>query len=270
MSAPSKVRPDMVAPVPSRHGRSAPSVAGSRGVKHDGGVVSVEILHREMYSIGEAADLLSTPEVPLSSQKLKRWLEGDRRLGVDYPPVIRREPTGSDAVTWAEFVEAGWLKEYRSKQVPLQRLRPLIDRMREEFDVEYPLAHFQPYVDLAKREVVLTLQEELGLDRKLYLVVRRGGTMQGVIDFTEPVEAFLHRVAFDANAVAERYHPLGKESPVVIDPARGFGIPTVRGIRTEILLEQFQAGEPIDRIADDFDLNRLDVEEALRWELRAA
>jgi uncharacterized protein (DUF433 family) len=142
--------------------------------------------------------------------------------------------------------------------------------MRDEFDVEYPLAHFRPLVDPSKREVVLNLQDELGLDRTLYLVVRRGGSMQGIIDFTQPVEAYLDRVEFDANAVAERYHPLGKDSPVVIDPARGFGIPTVRGIRTEILLEQFQAGEPIDRIADDFDLGRLEVEEALRWELRAA
>lgn len=230
--------------------------------------MNVTVLPREMYSISEAAHLLSTHEAPLHSQTLKRWLEGERRKGTGYPPVLRREPTGSDAVTWAEFVEAGLLKQYRARKVPLQRLRPLIDAMREEFGVEYPLAHFRPLIDPASRQVVLELQEELGLDSKLLLVVRRGGSMQPM--FSQPVQNFLERVEFDADAVAQRVRPLGKDSAVTIDPARSFGIPTVRGIRTEILLEQFQVGEPIDRIADDFDLDPADVEEALRWELRAA
>jgi len=30
-----------------------------------------------------------------------------------YKPVIRTEPTGSNRVTWAEFVEAGLLRQYR-------------------------------------------------------------------------------------------------------------------------------------------------------------
>ena len=40
-----------------------------------------------------------------------------------YAPVIRPEPTGDDLVTWGEFVELGYLREYRRKGVPLQRLR---------------------------------------------------------------------------------------------------------------------------------------------------
>jgi uncharacterized protein (DUF433 family) len=229
----------------------------------------VAVLNREMYSLSEAAGLLSTPEAPLHATTLKRWLEGDVRNGKKYSPVLRREPTGRDAVTWAEFVEAGLLKEYRRRDVPLQRLRPMIDAMRSEFDIEYPLAHFRPLIDPASREVVLTLQTELGLDKKLFLVVRKGG-MQSKLEFSEPVEAYLEKVDFDELAIAERFRPFGKQSPLVIDPQQSFGIPTVRGIRTEVLVEQFQAGEPIDRIADDFDLSRADVEEALRWEMRAA
>lgn len=232
--------------------------------------MTVSVLNREMYSLTEAAGLLSTPEAPLHTSTLKRWLEGHTQGGSFYPPVLRRERTGIEAVTWAEFVEAGLLKEYRRRSIPLQRLRPMIEAMRSRFGIEYPLAHFRPLVDPASREVVLGLQEELGLDRKLYLVVRKGGDMQPRLEFSEPVERFLDRVDFDEFAVAERFRPFGKDSPLVIDPKQSFGIPTVRGIRTEILVEQFQAGEPIARIADDFGVSGEDVEEAIRWEMRAA
>lgn len=232
--------------------------------------MSLAVLHREMYSVGEAADLLSAPGASLPAQTLRRWLQGYEFRGRPYPPVLRRERNGREAVTWAEFVEAGLLKEYRRRDVPLQRLRPMIDAMRVEFGIEYPLAHFRPLVDRHSREVLVNLQEQLDLDQKLYLIVRKGGSMHQRLEFSEPVEAYLDKVEFDESAVAERVHPLGKRSLVVIDPQRSFGIPTVRGIRTEILVEQFRTGEPIGAIADDFDLRPADVEDALRWELRAA
>jgi hypothetical protein len=57
-----------------------------------------------------------------------------------YRPVIRVEPSGSRSVTWAEFVEAGLLRSYRREHdVPLKELREFIDRLREEFQVPYPL-----------------------------------------------------------------------------------------------------------------------------------
>lgn len=83
----------------------------------------------------EAAGLLG-----LRSERARAWLDGYERAGVRYPPVIRRDPTGSDVVTWGEFVELGYLREYRRSGVPLQRLRPVIDELRREFDTPYPLA----------------------------------------------------------------------------------------------------------------------------------
>src|SRR5690606_39664564 len=61
----------------------------------------VAVLDREMFTIGEAARLLRMPP-----STLRWWLEGGTRRGKLYPPVIRREPTGSTTVTWGEFVEA--------------------------------------------------------------------------------------------------------------------------------------------------------------------
>ena len=46
-------------------------------------------------------------------------------------PVIRQEPKGTGAaVTWAEFVEAGLLRQYRELKVPLPELRKFIELLR--------------------------------------------------------------------------------------------------------------------------------------------
>jgi uncharacterized protein (DUF433 family) len=60
---------------------------------------------------------------------------------------------------------------------------------------------------------------------------------------------------------------------IVIDPLRQFGEPIVRdrGVRTEIIAEQVRAGEPLNVIADFYELPVSQVESAVRYELiRAA
>ena len=54
---------------------------------------------------------------------------------------------------------------------------------------------------------------------------------------------------------------------VVIDPLRQFGEPVVRGLRTEIVADQYRAGESIAAIADIYELPVALVEAALRYEL---
>ena len=85
--------------------------------------------------MSQAARLLG-----LRTDALRRWVDGYERAGTTYAPGIREERTGSDTITWGEFVEAGYLREYRAKQVTLQYLRPVIAILREELGVRYPLA----------------------------------------------------------------------------------------------------------------------------------
>jgi hypothetical protein len=109
--------------------------------------VSVAILEREMYTEAAAARLLR-----IAPSTLHWWLEG---RAPRYRPVIRVEPTGSRNVTWAEFVEAGLLRSYRrDHDVPLKELRDFIDRLREEFQVPYPLADRRPYVGPGRRLLI--------------------------------------------------------------------------------------------------------------------
>ena len=68
------------------------------------------------------------------------------------------------------------------------------------------------------------------------------------------------------DGLAARWHPEGKDSPVVIDPRIRFGAPQVAGVPTWLLKDRWVAGEPIDEITDDLSLEVDTVNAALRFE----
>ncbi|MGI9001100.1 MAG: DUF433 domain-containing protein [Pseudonocardia sp.] len=216
-------------------------------------------LDRPVYGMSQAARLLG-----LRTDSLRRWIDGYERAGVTYSPVIREERSGDDIITWGEFVEAGYLREYRAKRVSLQYLRPVISILREELGVRYPLATLQPYT--SGRNLALKVQKQVGLDPSLNIVILgRDGTLQ----LTDPAQAFLEKVDFAADGTrdARRLYPLGRAVPVVLDPERSFGEPTLRaGARTEIIAELVDAGEPRDRVAAMYEISTEDVDAAVRYE----
>ncbi|MDZ7674546.1 MAG: DUF433 domain-containing protein [Acidimicrobiales bacterium] len=179
-----------------------------------------------------------------------------------YPPVIRPEPTGDDVVMWGEFVELGYLREYRRKGVPLQRLRPVIDELRREFETPYPLATARPYV--LGKDLVLEVQERHDLPVSIAIVIRSG---QQIL-LADDANRFFKKVEFDPPELGDvrRIYPAGQASPVVIDPLVRFGRPSVEGVSTERLWELFDAGETVDEIADGYDLPRDDVRAAIAYE----
>jgi uncharacterized protein (DUF433 family) len=221
------------------------------------------VLDREVYAMSEAARLLG-----VRTARLRGWVDGYSRAGRTYEPVIRLRPTGSDVVTWGEFAEASYLREHRIKHaISLQRLRPAIIALREQFGVLYPLAHAKPYV--ADRELVFELQEELGLGGSLApLVVVRNRQLI----LTDAARSFVESVEFASpdDGPVVRLYPDNRSSPVLIDPERAFGAPAIRGVRTETLFELFQAGESVNQIAPGYELDASAVEAALRYEARVA
>jgi uncharacterized protein (DUF433 family) len=207
-----------------------------------------------MYALTEAARLLRMPP-----QTLRRWLEGTTVKGTAYLPVIRTQPTGADAVTWGEFVEAGFLREYRLKQIPLPKMRKFIEGARHEFRVPYPLAHFRPMID--NRELVYELQLRAGLEPEFYLV----RSVNDQLLLTQVVLEFLEKVEFSPDEIVWRLRPGGKESPVTIDPNVAFGIPQIRGIRTELVAESIAAGGYAEAEAS-WRLSPAEIDAALAFE----
>jgi uncharacterized protein (DUF433 family) len=164
------------------------------------------------------------------------------------------------------MVEARYLRAYRSSmRVSMQRLRPFVVALREQFGVPYPLAHFKPWVDTSRR-LILQGQEANDVPADLRLVYEvSSGQM-----ILNPLlrEDFLARIDFaqDGRLEAERIRPLGKTSPVMLDPLIVSAAATVHGIRTEVLAEQVGAGTSVVEVADDYDLSLAALKAALAYE----
>jgi uncharacterized protein (DUF433 family) len=217
------------------------------------------LLDRPVYAIPQVDRLLG-----LKSGTSRRWIEGYSRGGKDYPPIVRVEATGDEIVTWGEFVETRLLSEYRDSGVTLHRLRPAIDKLRERFDARYPLAYSQPFLDVHGRELVEKTQQEVHLEGPLQLVVIRNDQLV----LAQPAQHFVQSVDYQEDSgVAERIHPAPDLRHVVIDPLRQFGEPVVRSVPTEIIAEQIRAGDPLEMIAELYELTPDQVLSAIRYEL---
>lgn len=222
--------------------------------------MGVSVLNREMFTEAEAARLLSVPQ-----NTLNYWLEGGTYHGRQYKPVIREQPRGNRApVTWAEFVEAGLLRQYRrTHRVPMAELRAFIEQMRQKFGVPYPLADKRPYA--SGKDLLAAAQDAAQLDADLCLVA----FVRGQYVLTPAADAFYKRVTWDGDlAAAWRPHD-DPHSPVLMRPGIRSGRPAIKGISTEVLWEHAGADETISDIAEEFDLSDDDVRWALAYETSA-
>jgi uncharacterized protein (DUF433 family) len=198
-----------------------------------------------MYTEAAAARLLGVPQGTLNY-----WLEGGERRGKVYRPVVRVEPRGDRAaVTWAEFIEAGLLREYRrTHNVPMAELRAFIDLLRERYGVPYPLADRRPFV--SGRELLSRAQEDAGLDAEFCLVAE----VRGQLVLTSPADSFVRRVTWEGDIAGEWRPHDDPRSPVRMNPDVRFGRPAVAGVATEAFWEHEQSGESIEDIADEFSV----------------
>jgi len=227
----------------------------------------IQLLERPTYAVAQVDRILG-----LRSGTARRWIDGYRRAGKAYPPVIREESTGDDVATWGEFIETRLLAEYRGAGVPLIRMRPAIEVLREELNTAYPLASARTWLEVDGRDLVRRAQEKVDLDPSLSLVVVR--ERQQPL-WSKPADDFRRSLEWtpSSNGVPREVRllrPVADIQHVTIDPLRGFGEPVVRGVRTEVIAELVRAGDSPEMIAEMYELPRSWVDQAVRYELLRA
>ncbi len=227
----------------------------------------VSILHRPMYGFRDVDRMLG-----LTDGTARRWIDGYQRRGKDYLPVVRDSHTGEETATWGEFVEASLLAGYREAGLRIARLRPIVQGLRAQLGIPYPLAHFRPLVDPGSLSLVHELEDAEDLDSDLRMVVR---VSDGQLMLSAPVRVFQLSAEYgqpagpdDGDQVVVRLHPLGRGRGVTIDPERKFGQPVVRAVPTAVLFEQYSAGDSIELIAGGYELSRDQVLDAIEFERR--
>ena len=67
--------------------------------------------------------------------------------------------------------------------------------------------------------------------------------------------------------LAARWFPVGRENPIVVDPRISAGLPTVfgRGVTIQAIRRRFKAGNRIQFIANDLELDEDIIEAVIRY-----
>ncbi|MGH4022217.1 MAG: hypothetical protein ACRDT0_23880, partial [Pseudonocardiaceae bacterium] len=200
-----------------------------------------------LYTVSEAARYLDVPASALAT-----WTHSYR-----HKPVGRRDVIGAPILTalprtgfrgpvipFIGLAEGLVVTAMRRSGVPLQRIRPALERLDEEFGLPHALASKRLYTDGAEIlfDYAETGQDATAARAARELVVVRSN--QRV--FNEIVAAYLRRLEFGADGYARLIHlPAYEVAEVIVDPARGFGQPIFArgGARLEDALALFRAGE---------------------------
>jgi uncharacterized protein (DUF433 family) len=237
----------------------------------------VELLDRfstALYTVSEAARYLDVPTSTVTT-----WTHGYRRR-----PPGRREVIGAPVLTalprtdryrpvipFIGLAEGLVLSAMRRSGVPLQRIRPALERLDEQFGLAHALASQRLYTDGAEVlfDYAETTSDASSARAARDLVVVRSG--QRV--FNDIVAAYLRRIEFGTDGYAQLLHlPAYEVADVIVDPTRGFGQPVFArgGARLEDALSLFRAGEPLEVVAGEYGIPPSQLEDAVRIATRPA
>ncbi|HEV3025808.1 MAG TPA: DUF433 domain-containing protein [Pirellulales bacterium] len=213
------------------------------------------------YSLPEAARCLQLPEATLRSWTLGRNYKterGQRR----FKPLITLPDRHTRLLSFFNLAEAHVLSAFRRHHgVRLAHIRSALNYVSKKFGSPHPLIDQRFETDGAKLFI-----------RELGKLVDASAYGQVVME-----EVLSHLERFDReDQVVARLYPFTRSrsmpSPrcVLIDPRFSFGRPVLSQSHaaTAVIAERYRAGESVDELADDYGCKRLEIEEALRYELR--
>jgi len=218
-----------------------------------------------LYSVSEASRYLRLPR-----QTLVNWTDGYSSGGeapvVGTPLVTAfasKAERNQPRLPFIGIAEAYVLNVFRRAGVPLQRIRPSLDALKNELG-PHALASNRLFTDGA--EVLWNLgshapegtPEQISAMR---LLVPRSGQYV----FNEVVAQYLKRIAFsDGYARLIRLENYG-EAEVVLDPDRGYGHPIFAkaGVTVDNVLGAIRAGDSLEDTAEDYGLPVAELRDAL-------
>ncbi len=214
------------------------------------------------YSVPEAARYLR-----MAQATVKSWVSG-RSYPVTggqkyWEGLIERPDEDDPRLSFSNLIEAHVLLALRKQfRVKMKEVRTALLYAKERFGIDRVLLSSQ--LRATKGNVFLEHLNQL-------TNIGKGGQAA----MPEVLEAYLERVEWDLAGFPKRIFPLTRaehlDAPKIlaIDPKLAFGRPIVerKAIKTSAIAERFLAGESIADLAEDYDLEVFEVEEAIRYEI---
>ncbi|MDF5722834.1 MAG: DUF433 domain-containing protein [Rhizonema sp. PD37] len=217
------------------------------------------------YSVGDAAHYLRIPQVTIRSWTVGRsyqTLKGSK----EFQPLISTRDRKPRLLSFTNLIEIHVLRAIRKHHnIQLNNVREALDFVEEQFQVSHPLA----------REKFRTDGVDLFIERYGSLI---NVSKSGKEELKDALNTHLERIEPDDKGLAIKLYPFTRSNEednpksVVIDPRIAFGRLVIAGtgIATDVLAERFEAGDSIDELAYDYEVDTKVIEEVIRYEMLAA
>ena len=207
-----------------------------------------------LYTVPEAAHMAH-----VSPTTVRNWLYGRERQ----EPIFKAPPT--PMVSFLQLIEIVIAANFRkAENVSFERVRRAYVNAQEILQLEYPFAYTE--LRAIGGHIVHALHEQTPGPSYQAMDEPTQWTLPGL------VSNIVSQIRYERNLAAQWY-PVGDKAPIVVDPRVTSGVPTIsgRGVTVRIIRKRFMAGQQIDFIARDFELENSVVEQAIRYaELVAA
>lgn len=222
-----------------------------------------------MYTIAMAARL-----VDLAPGRVRRWVMGyhyTRALGSREPgrerhlrPVFSRQgSSSSNYVSFIDLIHLLFVREFLKHGLSLQKIRKALDEVLEIIGEQ----HFAQRIFFTDgKAIYLQVRAAARDEDRAIIQLLAGGqwVIPGIIT------QLSHQIDFNRDSgFAERWFPLGKGNPVVIDPSISFGQPSVvgHGMTTANVYDIFIGEDKkIEPVIDWTGLNETQIEAAINFE----
>jgi len=219
-----------------------------------------DIRNQPAYGAAEAARYLRLPVATLRSWLVGRhYPKGDAQA--TFLPLIQPASRQPLQLSFYNLIEAHVLRALRTDHgVALAELRAAMDYAQRKENVERLLLSPE----------LRTHAGQVFLDRYVELI---NLSASGQLAMRRLFADHLQRVEWDEWKFPVRLYPYtvaggrAVERPIAIDPRVAFGRPVIRGkgISTAAIAERIDAGETVEALAEDYDLSRDEVEQAVLY-----
>lgn len=175
-------------------------------------------------------------------------------------------PGGRLTIPFIGLAEGMVLAAFRETGLPLQRIRPALEKLDREMGIEHALASRHLYTDGAELLFDYAASHH---DKQLRLltVVRSDQHV-----FHDVIAQYLKRIEYDGGWAARIALPITEKPLLVADPERAFGQPIFihGGAGLADVMGRIEAGEDERLVAEDYGVPIEDVRAALASPARAA
>ena len=185
---------------------------------------------------------------------------------MDKEPIVHRDQTNDPSyASFLDLIDLLFVKRFLDHGISLQRIRKALDEAHS-VATGHHFAQRTFFTD--GHNIYLKVKEQGGA----ILELLSGGQWA----IAPIIEQLAHQIEFDkTSGFAQRWYPLGRGQPIVIDPLISFGQPSVvgRGISTFNIYDFFEAEkEKTSNVSSWFRISKKEVDAAVdfeRWLLAA-